>query len=257
MRIVLQISFDGSAYCGWQIQNGQLSVQEQIQKSLEYLCTEKIEITGCGRTDSGVHAKNYIAHFDLNARVLNRITKSKINGLLPDDISIQNIWTTHDRFHSRFDAVRRKYVYRITLEKNPFLRHNHYFFSALQQVSLYPLQEICSIYKMQTHFDSFAKSHSGLEHFQCNIMECEWKVNSDGTIFEFHISANRFVRGMVRLMVGCALNYALNKISLEQIQTDILSQRQIEKSWSVPAHGLTLEEVEYGEDITQSWIPII
>lgn len=256
VRIALRITFDGSEYKGWQVQPGQITVQNKIEEVLALLCGRHIQVTGCGRTDSGVHARNFILHLDASEEHLDRIRAQKLNGLLPEDISVDGCWIVGDEFHARFDCCRRKYIYRITTHKAPFRRQNHFLFHHATQLKMDYWDELCGHILSQTDFKSFSKSHSGLEHFICHIRECRWKIDPEAGVMEFHISANRFVRGMVRLMTGCFLNLGLGIHGIEEVRDAMASGRQPKKSWSVPAHGLTLEEVDYPAEITALWKPV-
>ncbi len=252
MRIILELCYDGSEYFGWQKQNGQMSVQEKIQNSIRQLCYPKeIEITGCGRTDTGVHAQQYFAHFDLEEKDLEYITKHRLNATLPPDIAILGIYKTRDDFHARYDAFHRKYIYKIHTQKNPFTRKTSFYFTGIQTKDLDALQTVSELIGSCTQFQSFAKTNSGNENFNCHLTESRW-IQTDDSNFEYHIASNRFVRGMVRLCVGACLSYATGKINLEDIQLAISSGNQIPKSWSVPAHGLSLVEIDYPD--RNQWI---
>ncbi len=253
MRIALRISFDGTDYKGWQKQPGRETVQKRIEDVLSMLCGGPIQVTGCGRTDSGVHARNYILHLDIAEKHLDRIRTQKLNSILPDDLSVDGCWISGTNFHARFDCFRRKYIYRITAHKDPFRRFNHFYFSNAPQLNMELWDDLCFTLLAQNDFSSFAKSHSGLEHFNCNILECRWVVDSESGLMELHIAANRFVRGMVRLITGCFLNLGMGIIGLDEIKEALNAGKQPGKSWSVPANGLTLEEVSYPPEITDIW----
>jgi len=253
VRIALRISFDGTNYKGWQSQPGQETVQKRMEDVLSMLCGKRIEVTGCGRTDSGVHARNYILHLDIEDEHLDRIRTRKLNGLLPGDISVDGSWISGDDFHARYDCFRRKYIYRITTRKDPFRKTNHFYFPSAPKLNMELWDELSAIILTQKDFRSFSKSHSGLDHFTCHIQECQWVAEPEAGLLELHIAANRFVRGMVRLITGCFLNLGMGIHGLDEIKEALKTGIQPGKLWSVPANGLTLEEVNYPPEITGIW----
>lgn len=244
MRIVLKLSYRGDHYFGWQIQAEQISVQQLIQDKIKILTGAEIVLTGCGRTDTGVHARNYFAHFDLEDELVSKLKIRSLNAILPEDIAVQNIFQVPDDFHTRFDAISRSYIYRLQLLKDPFLPAECYFFKECTELNMQKLQEAAEIISTLSEFSSFAKTGSHLITFPCTIMESYW-LNPFPAYYEYHIKANRFVRGMVRLIVGMSINLALDKISKEEILNDIKLKKQISKSYSMAARGLCLEQIEY------------
>ncbi|MFN8280450.1 MAG: tRNA pseudouridine(38-40) synthase TruA [Saprospiraceae bacterium] len=247
MRIAIELAYDGSAYSGWQMQTGQLSIQEKIQESLGRLLGRETKVTGCGRTDTGVHALHYIAHIDIEQSELHKINVYQLNATLPYDIAVQHLYKVQDDFHARYNACYRKYIYYIHTRKNPFLRERSFLYHQLNATLLTKLQEVADLIAAEENFESLTKSNSGLSHFRCIITESRW-IHPTSDIFEYHIAANRFLRGMVRLCVGACLNYASGRIALDQIKSALNSRQQLPKSWSVPAHALFLTEVRYPEN---------
>ncbi|HEX5625225.1 MAG TPA: tRNA pseudouridine(38-40) synthase TruA [Saprospiraceae bacterium] len=247
MRVVLQLAYRGSQYKGWQVQPGEITIQSALEEKLRILTGEAVSVVGCGRTDTGVHARNYIAHLDFSEQAAVRFSLKSLNAILPPDIAIQKAYRAPDEFHARFDAVYRKYIYRIHFAKDPFAATNSHQFRERASLPLDLLNAAASLIPGRHDFRSFVKTGTGMETFACLVTESIWIQDADGRL-EYHIAANRFVRGMVRLVVGMCLNYALGKVSLEQIQDDFTNQRQIAKSWSVAAEGLTLESVRYPEE---------
>lgn len=247
MRIVLKLSYRGDHYFGWQIQAGQITVQQLLQEKIKVLTGAEIAITGCGRTDTGVHARNYFAHFDLEDELVSKLKIRSLNAILPEDIAVQNIFQTTDDFHTRFDAISRSYVYRLQLVKDPFQLAECYFFKECTELNINKLQEAAEIISTLTEFSSFAKTGSNLITFPCTIMESYWS-NPFPAYYEYHIKANRFVRGMVRLIVGMSINLALDKITKDEILKDINLKKQISKSYSIAAKGLCLEHIEYAPE---------
>jgi len=252
---VFKLDYNGKNYCGWQRQNGQISVQQVVETATSTLLNRKIEIVGCGRTDSGVHAKNFICNFEIEKQDLDKLSKRALNSILPNDIAISKIYTTEDSFHSRFDAIQRSYVYRVNIEKSVFSNELSYFAHFYNSMDLSEFEMFSSLIVNESNFRSFAKFHSNVDNYNCKLMRAEWLIKDSYNI-EFHISANRFLRGMVRLIVGTYFNLGLGKISLHQIESDIQAQNQISKAWSVPAHGLTLHEVLYPDKIIENLVEL-
>ena len=252
MRILLELSFRGTNYHGWQIQPGVVTVQSMLQDKISILTQQEITLVGCGRTDAGVHARQYFAHFDLLTEQIRLPDKKSLNAILPLDIVIKNIYRVPDDFNARYDAVSRKYIYKIHFNKDPFQCGDSYFLKESGSLSFDKLNECNQIILNLKEFTSFVKSGSGLTKFPCTIFESRW-LKSDSGQFQYHITANRFVRGMVRLIVGMCLNYALDKISIQQIQEDLFNKRQITKSWSIAAEGLSLVEIKYPKEKIELW----
>ncbi|MCC6815735.1 MAG: tRNA pseudouridine(38-40) synthase TruA [Saprospiraceae bacterium] len=244
MKLILELAYNGSKFFGWQIQPTHVTVQEVIQQKLHQITGENIEVVGCGRTDTGVHASQYFAHLEVESSLVEKISTTRLNAVLPESISILKISPISDDFHARYSARFRKYIYRIHTYKDPFNTDFSYYFNSISAEKLHLLNEVAAIIAKIENFESFAKSKSGLNHFKCTVFESNW-ICQDETHLEYHISANRFVRGMVRLCVGAALSYATQKINLSDIIEATQNRLQIPKSWSVPAHGLTLTEVKY------------
>lgn len=253
MIIICKIAYLGKNYFGWQKQNGQITVQQTLEEGLTILLNRKVDITGCGRTDTGVHANNYIFHFNAKESDVDRLSIHNVNGILPIDIAILELYYTTDKFHARFDAYHRKYIYRIHTRKNVFQNDLSYYYNNFFKIDLQKFILLDDLILSTLNFKSFTKFHSNVDNFDCKISESCWKQISD-TEFEYHISANRFLRGMVRLIVGTYINYGLDKINMHLIKDDISNLDQISKAWSVAAHGLTLVEVKYPDDLMKSWV---
>lgn len=243
MRYFIQCAYRGTNYSGWQIQNNALAVQEVIEKALSTLLKRKIDITGSSRTDAGVHAMQQMAHFDVQEEIndLENLVY-RINKVLPFDISIQRIFIVENDYHSRFEAISRKYEYRISRKKNPFQRGLSYEFNGNLDINL--MNEACKILFFNTDFQCFSKIHTDVLTFNCTIIEARWEEKT-GDLLVFHIKANRFLRGMVRAIVGTLLEVGLGKISVPDFEKIILSKDRKKAGWSVPAEGLFLMEVNY------------
>ena len=245
MRYFLELSYNGTAYHGWQNQPNAISVQEVIEKSLTTLLKEPIAIVGAGRTDAGVHASQMFAHFDTNVLFTEDQLVYKLNALLPKDIAIYHIHKVNADAHARFDAVSREYLYKISLNKNVFsFNETYYVRPKLDVVKMNEASQILLEYK---DFQCFSKSNTDVKTYNCNIMNAEWKlVNNE---LQFTIKADRFLRNMVRAIVGTLVNIGLGKMNVEEIHDIIKSKNRSEAGFSVPAHALYLAEVAYPESI--------
>lgn len=252
MRLLLNLSFKGTNYHGWQIQPEATTIQSAIQDKIRTLTQYDTELVGCGRTDAGVHAKMYYAHFDFPNSNFKLPQLRSLNAVLPQDIAIKEIYRVPPDFHARFDATSRTYIYKIHFTKNPFDCGDSFYFKEAGSLSLDKLQECSKIILGMKDFNSFVKSNSGLTEFPCEIFESFWIEGTDHAL-EYHITANRFVRGMVRLIVGMCVNFALGKIAMEQIHEDISNNKQIVKSWSIAAEGLSLVEIKYPTEKMKLW----
>ena len=243
-RYKTTLAYNGRDFLGWQSQKGGGSIQDAIEAALAVYCKEKIGIVGCGRTDSGVHARNYVMHFDSSKDLTSRDLKG-LNAILPGSIAISRIKAVDDEFHARFHCVRRTYSYYLNGKKDPFKQDLSYRFHSFDKIDLDLLEKATQLITQYTDFYPFCKSHSGASHFKCQILESSWKWDEKESLATYTISANRFLRGMVRLLVGMQLNVALGKLSLEDVRMSLEAQQRLELDWSVPAHGLFLENVSY------------
>ena len=243
-RYKCTLSYLGTNYHGWQIQPETRTVQQTISDAISILHQKEIQITGCGRTDSGVHSKNFVGHFDL---VLPNFEEEdfqhKLNRLLPKDIVIHHLDKVADGFHARFDAISRLYRYYITFEKNPFKTNTAFYFKQAHLCNWADVLGVADLLTSYEAFKPFCKSNSDAIHYKCQLAFSKWTITDDGAFFE--IKANRFLRGMVRLIVGACLDVGLNKMTLNQLKESLDHQSPLFKSWSVPAEGLFLEEVLY------------
>lgn len=240
-NIALMIEYDGTAYCGWQIQKNGRSVQATLEEKISSLLQEKIKITGAGRTDAGVHARGQVANFYTSSTWDNSKLKYALNGTLPKDISIRKIADVPERFNSRFDAVSRKYKYYVSTVKSPFKRFTTSFFP--YNFSLKLMNEAASFLLGKQNFKSFAKHPAQQKHFDCEVILAKWHRENDIIVFE--MEANRFLHGMVRAIVGTLLDVGRGRISIEQFYEIVKSGVRASASMSAPACGLFLDEVKY------------
>jgi len=252
MRFFIKLSYRGTHYNGWQIQPSDPSVQETIQGGLSKILRTPIEITGCGRTDSGVHARDYIAHFDTQQEFLERFDQpyqkdilKRINKYLPDDIAISNISEVAEDAHARFDATHRAYEYHIVFAKTPFETDTAYHFPFIQAVDFEKLQTAAKLLLDYDAFFPFCKTNTQVKTMQCELFRSEWEVKKEAGRMIFHIAANRFLRGMVRLIVGMCLNVAIGKVNLEDVRKAMDDQARLARSWSAPPNGLYLVDIRY------------
>ncbi len=245
MRYFIELSYNGAAYHGWQNQPKDISVQEVIEKALSMLLRAHISIMGAGRTDTGVHASQMFAHFDAHEVFNEKNLVFKLNSYLPKDIAIRNIFKVKENAHARFDAVSRTYLYRIALKKDVFSFDNSFFVK--QDLDVEKMNEASAILFKYKDFQCFSKSNTDVKTYYCDIMKAKWTLQGDE--LHFVIKADRFLRNMVRAIVGTMINIGLGKIDVEYLNTIIKSKNRSEAGFSVPAHGLYLAEVEYPNDI--------
>ena len=242
MRYFIYLSYNGTNYHGWQVQPNGISVQEVLEKCIGVLLGESIAITGAGRTDTGVHALKMVAHFDTEKTIENTVSfVGKLNNFLPKDIAIQKIVPIRADAHARFDALSRTYEYRITQQKNPFLTSLAYQYIHYLDVSL--MNEAANVLFDYIDFTSFSKLHTDVKTNNCKIMRAEWTKNGDMLVFT--IQADRFLRNMVRAIVGTLLEVGKGSITIEQFRDIIEQKNRCSAGTSAPAHGLYLIDIEY------------
>lgn len=248
MRYFAWCDYDGATFAGWQRQQGRLTVQQTIEDSLAVFTRRQIEITGCGRTDAGVHGRDYVFHFDLDQPADTPEFLYKSNQLLPDTIAVKKVVAVASEAHARFNALSRYYIYRIHGSKSPLERHYSWYYPYLGSVDRAILPQVSAILQDTTRFGSFCKTNGSNKTTLCHIMRCEWQAGDN--YLELHIEADRFLRGMVRLITGASLNVASGKMNLSQFRAHIAQEEVLPHAWSVPPHGLTFEAVNYGELIS-------
>lgn len=248
-RYFIHLAYDGSRYHGYQIQPQSDSVQQTLEQCLSLKLGQTVSITGCGRTDTGVHARNYYAHFDLENEIENVVMLSdQLNTFLPEDIAVYRIWSVPPDSHARFDALSRTYHYYITRTKNPFHIHDAFFLYGKLDVE--KMQQAANTLMDYEDFTSFSKVHTQVKTNNCKIMEARW-FEQDGLLV-FRIKADRFLRNMVRAIVGTLLEVGRGRMTLDEFRAVIERKDRCEAGTSVPAHALFLEEVEYNPVILKS-----
>ena len=245
MRYFIQFSYFGKAYHGWQNQPNAITVQEVLEKALSTLLRTKVEVVGAGRTDAGVHAKQMFCHLDVDAISDIDELVYRLNAFLPDDIAVQAIIPVAQDAHARFDAVERTYEYWLVKEKDPFLfDHAHFVKHPLDMDSMNKAAKILLDY---TDFECFSKSNTDVKTFDCDVREAFWTIDKEKWVFT--ITADRFLRNMVRAVVGTLLDVGMGKMALESIHQIIASKDRGEAGVSVPAKGLYLTKVSYPKEI--------
>ena len=241
MRYFLELSYNGKNYAGWQRQNNAISVQEVLEDNLSKILNNKIEIVGCGRTDAGVHAKQYFAHVDIE-KALPENFLYRINNMLPEDIAIQKIFDVKPDFHARFDAINRTYKYFIHFEKNPFLE-DYSFLLLNKTLDISAMNHCLSLILGEHDFSCFEKKGSDNKTSVCVLKDAFFEQNENGLVFT--ITANRFLRNMVRRITAAMLMLGLNQLSAEEIILAVLEKKELQVKMAVPAKGLFLWKIEY------------
>jgi tRNA pseudouridine38-40 synthase len=247
-RYFIKISFKGTNYKGWQVQSRSVTVQGTLENTLGLLLKEDISLTGAGRTDTGVHAMNYFAHFDSQNSELQADDdlRRKLNSFLPFDILVQDIFKVDNTAHARFDAISRTYHYVITRNKNPFLREfSHYVY---WNIDVNAMNKACDLLIKHTDFTSFSKLHSNNKTNICRLSDAAWRETSDGTVV-FRIISDRFLRGMVRAVTGTMLDIGSGKMDYREIERVFREKNRGEAGMSAPAEGLFLTDIRYIDGI--------
>jgi len=263
-RYFIELAYDGTNYHGWQIQQNAVSVQELLNKALAIILRQSVETIGCGRTDTGVHAREFFAHFDVvdySPLIIDDSEKAEesasinhglstidyglkvrgLNSLLPPDIGIKNIIPVHENAHARFDATQRSYQYHIHFHKDPFLHGYSWMVRDVPDMVL--MNQAAAIIMEYTDFSCFSKSNTQVKTNNCKITRAEWVKAEQGIVF--HISADRFLRNMVRAIVGTLMMVGKHEIEPEAVRAIIESKNRSNAGTSVPACGLYLTEVKY------------
>ena len=247
-RYFIQLSYDGTSYHGWQIQPNGISIQEAVEKALSVVARETVALTGAGRTDAGVHASFYVAHFDTeNLNLDNKKVIHNLNCLLPADIAIQNICKVASEAHARFDAINRTYKYYLTKSKDPFLRQ-YAAKEARIPDRLKMNDAACKLFNYED-FTSFSKLGTDVKTNNCKVDIAEWI--DEGNRFVFTIRADRFLRNMVRAIVGTLLEVGFGKLTIDDFCKIIEAKDRCAAGASVPAKGLFLVDIGYPEELSK------
>lgn len=242
MRYFIELQYEGASYCGWQRQPDQPTVQGVIEDALSKLLRQPIEIVGAGRTDTGVNASFYVAHFDILESIDEGYIAHKLNAMLPHDIAIKRIYPVADDLHARFDAVEREYTYFLSPVKAPFRRHSAWI--CYYTLDVERMNEAAKVLLKEEDFTTFAKLNSNNKTNICHITYAKWEVEEDGTL-RFTIRADRFLRNMVRAIVGTLVDVGRGRYTVEEFR-GIVEARDLSLSSSgAPAQGLFLSSVKY------------
>jgi len=244
-RYFIELAYNGTGYHGWQIQPGAPTIQEELNRSLSVLLRQETNAIGAGRTDTGVHASFFVAHFDTEQAVANtELLKYKLNRLTGKGIAVKKIYEVRPEIHARFSAIARTYKYYINKEKDPF---NYAFsFNVFPLPEIQKMNEACKLLFEQNDFTSFAKLHADARTNICKIMQAYWEETETQLIFT--IKADRFLRNMVRAIVGTLIDVGQNKITIEDFRHIIESRDRCKAGVSVPGQGLFLCNIEYPEE---------
>ena len=244
MRYFIDISYNGKNYHGWQIQKNAVTVQSTIQDVISKILGKSTDIVGSGRTDTGVHAKSQVAHFDVNKEVDNDFIY-RVNAFLPQDISINSVNQVVDNSHARFDAISREYIYKIHDLKSPFVDGLSTFYN--KKINMDLINQACSTIMKNSDFQSFSKVKTEVKNFNCTISHASIRRKNNFYLFKF--CADRFLRGMVRALVGTLLQLNEGKINLKEFKLIFEKKNREYAGPSAPPYGLYLNKVNYNSDI--------
>ncbi len=243
-RYFIELAYNGNNYNGWQIQDNAPSIQAAVNEAISVILQQNINVVGCGRTDTGVHARQFYAHFELENSSLEidyNSLKNKLNGILPWDISIYNIFQVKPDLHARFSATKRSYEYKISKCKDPFEHDFAYYFP--HQLNIEKMNKAATLLLSYSDFTSFSKLHTQVKTNICKVESAQWF--EEDYLLTFKISADRFLRNMVRAIVGTLIDVGREKISMQEFKDIIESKNRSNAGYSVPAKGLYLTEVIY------------
>ncbi len=251
-RYFIKLAYNGNPFSGWQRQPNALTVQEVLEKALQLQVKDSSSLTGCGRTDTGVHAHEFFAHFDCG-RAFHASEREQLayqlNKMLPPEIALDRIMPVYGDAHARFSALSRTYEYHVLRKKDPFLFPNALYYNL--PLDLDKMNAACRILLRTTDFECFSKVHTDVNHFHCRLERCFWKEENNLLIFT--VEADRFLRNMVRAMVGTLIDIGRGKTSLEELERILKSRDRCRAGTSVFAGGLFLVKISYPDTI---WSPV-
>lgn len=244
-RYFFEIAYNGTHYAGWQSQPNAKGVQEVVENALSKLLRQDIEIVGSGRTDAGVHCEQQFFHADVDQELDATLFLGRLNAFLPKDIVIQSVRHVKEDAHARYGATERSYEYRITLKKNPFLEGLalHYF----KSLDIQTMNKAAALLVGQQDFESFSKVKTDVSNFRCDVRVAEWRQSTD--LLVFHITANRFLRGMVRAIVGTLLDVGAGKLTVEDFEKILKARNRKMAGMNAAPYGLFLTRVHYPESL--------
>lgn len=248
-RYFIYLAYNGTRYCGWQNQPNGVAVQQYLEDTLSKVLRQNISIVGAGRTDAGVHARIMVAHFDVSDIIGDLVLLTrKLNNMLPKDIVIYEIIPVDGNAHARFDATSRTYEYRISGKKDPF-NYEYTCRMSLHNMNFDLMNDACTVLFDYSDFTSFSKLHTDAKTNNCCIYDAAWRT--DGDVWIFSIKADRFLRNMVRAIVGTLFDVGREKISIDGFRNIIEMKDRCKAGTSVPAEGLALVDIEYPDHIFQ------
>lgn len=242
MRYFLQLAYNGARFHGWQRQPNARSIQGELEERLSLILRSPIQLTGCGRTDTGVHADDYYAHFDFDG-IFPPAFLARLNKFIDRDIFVRQLYQVSPSTHARFDADQRSYRYEIGFQRDVFRHDTLTIYPFADRIDPADLQRVADLIAGYEAFTPFCKTNSDAKTMNCRIDRAEWVNEPDRWIF--HVSADRFLRGMIRLIVGCCLRVAEGKIDLEDVRRALDRQEPLSGIWSAPAEGLFLTNIVY------------
>ncbi|WP_437370688.1 tRNA pseudouridine(38-40) synthase TruA [Maribacter litoralis] len=248
MRFFIQFSYFGKAYHGWQNQPNAITVQEVLEKGMSKLLNSPVSLMGAGRTDTGVHAKMMYAHFDVDALEDIQDYIFRLNSFLPNDIAVERIFEVKDDAHARFHATARTYEYHIAKSKDPFTTDLAYFVK--KELDVEQMNIAANLLLGKKDFECFSKSNTDVFTNICDLREAQWSIKGNNLIFK--ITADRFLRNMVRAIVGTLINVGLGKYSPDYVNTILKSKDRTKAGVSVPAKGLYLTSIVYPNTILKN-----
>ena len=244
MRFFLELAYKGTNFVGYQSQPNGISVQSKLETALSTLFKTPVEIVGCGRTDAGVHASQYFAHFDAPYPPAHNLTHS-LNALVGNEIAVYGLHEVADDAHARFDAIERAYEYHIFTRPNPFQTENAYIYNRASNLDWEKIEQACALLATYKEFAPFCKTNTDTKTRFCRIDHADWEHRPENHQLIFHIQADRFLRGMVRLIVGMCLNVGAGKLSIAALRACMDAQSILPFAYSVPPQGLFLSKVKY------------
>ena len=242
LRYFIKLAYKGTNYHGWQYQPNAITIQQLVNNALSTLLKVTVNVVGAGRTDSGVHASEYYVHFDVENKINTIDLIYKVNAILPDDIVIYTIFKTDDNLHARFDAISRSYEYHIYLGRNPFKTETTWQL-VRKKLDIELMNAAAKLLFNYKNFKCFSRSNSDVKTYNCKIIKAAWILSGNNLIFT--ITADRFLRNMVRAVVGTLIEVGRGKINLADFENIIKSKNRSNAGPSVPAKGLFLTSITY------------
>ncbi len=240
-NIKLTLEYEGTNYHGWQVQENSITIQQEVEEAIFQLTRQRVRVTGAGRTDTGVHARGQVANFHVKKHLSLREMEGGLNAYLPDDIVVRNVEEVDRNFNARYSAIKRTYHYCICTERTALMRN--FCWQIFQKFNYDVLNSMSEILVGDHDFSSFARMETQSKHKRCIVDESLWKKQGDQLIYR--IVANRFLRGMVRTLVGTMMDVAFGKYSIERFSDIFHAKNRSEAGPAAPAKGLILEEVVY------------